>query len=175
MFQSFVCSNCVRFFSPHSHHKLDEVHRIQGEKFDLAHRKRLPLVQFDTQEGPCCYDMIAWRILCKIFERSDGLRGGLYLVEKYQRVALCAGHVRYSSDGGKYSGDIEVLLKEILKDLHLFEVHIRQLPVVLARKLLDQPSLANLSGPLYDKGFAIFFVLPFQKLVDGQSFHDPYL
>ena len=101
--------------------------------------------------------------------------GAACIVEKYQRVALCAGHVRCSSEGGKYSGDIEVLLKEILKDLHLFEVHIRQLPVVLARKLLDQPSLANLSGPLYDKRFAIFFVLPFQKLVDGQSFHDPYL
>ena len=64
------------------------------------------MVQFDTQEGPCCYDMIAWRILCKVFERSDGLRGGLYLVEKYQRVALCAGHVGCSPDGGKYSGDI---------------------------------------------------------------------
>lgn len=35
---------------PHSHHELDKVHWIEREKFHLTHRKRFPLMQFDTQQ-----------------------------------------------------------------------------------------------------------------------------
>ena len=57
--------------------------------------------------------------------------------------------------------------KEILQNLHLLKVHIRQLLVILAGKLLHQPSLSHLSGALYDKRFTIVFILPFQKFIDS--------
>ena len=37
-------------------------------------------MQFDTQKRTSSYDMIARRILCKIFERSNSMRGSLNLI-----------------------------------------------------------------------------------------------
>ena len=102
-------------------------------------------MQFDTQKRTCSYDMIARRILCKIFERSNSMRGSLNLIQEYQRFALSAGYIRCSPNSCKNSRNIEVLLKEILQDLHLFKVHICQLLVILAGKLLHQPSFSHLS------------------------------
>ena len=124
-------------------------------------------MQFDTQQRASRDDMIAWRILCKIFERSNGMRGSLNLIQEYQRFALCAGYIRCSPNSCKNSMDIEVLFKEILQNLHLFKVHIRQLLVILAGKLLHQPSLSHLSGTLNNKRFTILFILPFLKFIDS--------
>jgi len=96
---------------PHSHHELDKVHWIEREKFHLTHRKRFPLMQFDTQKRTCSYDMIARRILCKIFERSNSMRGSLNLIQEYQRFALCAGYIRCSPNSCKNSRNTEILFK----------------------------------------------------------------
>ena len=124
-------------------------------------------MQFDTQKRASRYDMITRRILCKIFQGSNSMRSSLNLIQEYQRFALCAGYIRCSPNSCKNSRDIEVLFKEILQDLHLFKVHIRQLLVILAGKLLHQPSLSHLSGTLNNKRFPILFILPFQKFIDS--------
>ena len=124
-------------------------------------------MQFDTQKRTSRYDMITRRILCKIFQGSNSMRSSLNLIQEYQHFALCAGYIRCCPNSCKNSRDIEVLFKEILQDLHLFKVHIRQLLVILAGKLLHQPSLSHLSGTLNNKRFPILFILPFQKFIDS--------
>gem|GEM_PF-6589586 len=68
-------------------------------------------MQFDTQKRTCSYDMIARRILCKIFERSNSMRGSLNLIQEYQRFALCAGYIRCSPNSCKNSRNTEILFK----------------------------------------------------------------
>ena len=64
-------------------------------------------MQFDTQKRTSRYDMIARRILCKIFQRSNSMRSSLNLIQEYQRFALGAGYIRCSPNSCKNSRDIE--------------------------------------------------------------------
>ena len=161
-------------FLSHRHHELHEAHRMKGEEIHFSHGERLSVMQLYPEQRSGSDNMISGSILCKILQRSDGIGSGLYLIEENQRVALTAGHTRHGTYSRENPRNIEILFKEIAQDLHLLKVHISQLPVVSACKLLHEPGLSHLSRSLHYKRFTICLCLPFLEFFDCCPFHTLY-
>ena len=156
--------------------KFFEIERMECHRVDLADGERIRFaLQRDAEQAAGRDDVVAGRLLCKIFQRRERALARLHFVEDEQRLArqdrcACEGRER-----GEDACGIKVA-RENLRELGItFEVEINDVLVRRFSKRERGVRLADLARAVQEERTMSFARFPCGERLHDLSFHDVLL
>lgn len=156
--------------------KFFEIERMECHRVDLADGERIRFaLQRDAEQAAGRDDVVAGRLLCKIFQRRERALARLHFVEDEQRLARQDRCACESRERGEDACGIKVA-RENLRELGItFEVEINDVLVRRFSKRERGVRLADLARAVQEERTMSFARFPCGERLHDLSFHDVLL